>query len=36
MRVGFTPVLANTAEPHTHATSIPVLNTPVARKETAL
>ncbi|HEV7962218.1 MAG TPA: ABC transporter permease [Actinoplanes sp.] len=35
MRVGFTPVLANTAEPHTHATSIPVLNTPVARKETA-
>jgi len=25
MRVGFTPVLANTAEPHTHATTIPVV-----------
>jgi len=25
MRVGFTPVLANTAEPHTHATTTPVV-----------
>ena len=36
MRVGFTPVLANTAEPHTHARPLPGLSTPVARKETAL
>ncbi|MDT5034565.1 MAG: peptide/nickel transport system permease protein, partial [Actinoplanes sp.] len=39
MRVGFTPVLANTAEPHTHAKSIPGLSpngaTPVARRESA-
>jgi len=35
MRVGFTPVLANTAEPHTHARPLPGLSTPVARKETA-
>jgi peptide/nickel transport system permease protein len=35
MRVGFTPVLANTAEPHTHAKSIPGLTTGAARKETA-
>ncbi|MDT5039897.1 MAG: peptide/nickel transport system permease protein [Actinoplanes sp.] len=38
MRVGFTPVLANTAEPHTHAKSIPGLSpngaTP-ARRESA-
>jgi peptide/nickel transport system permease protein len=31
MRVGFTPVLANTAEPHTHATTVPL-----ARKEPTL
>ena len=35
MRVGFTPVLANTAEPHTHAKSLPGLSTPVVRKEPA-
>ncbi|MDT4992899.1 MAG: peptide/nickel transport system permease protein [Actinoplanes sp.] len=39
MRVGFTPVLANTAEPHTHAKSIPGLSpngaTPSARRESA-
>jgi peptide/nickel transport system permease protein len=32
MRVGFTPVLANSAEPHTHAKPIPVFS-PVVRKE---
>jgi peptide/nickel transport system permease protein len=39
MRVGFTPVLANTAAPHTHARPIPAISpngaTPVARKEAA-
>jgi peptide/nickel transport system permease protein len=39
MRVGFTPVLSNSAEPHTHATPVPVINsngaTPVIRKEAA-
>ena len=44
MRVGFTPVLANTAEPHTHAKPVPVFGpdgvsphgaTPVGRKESA-
>ncbi len=39
MRVGFTPVLANTAEPITHAKPIPVYSshgaTPVVRKESA-
>jgi peptide/nickel transport system permease protein len=39
MRVGFTPVLANTAEPKTHAKPIPVYSsngaTPVVRKESA-
>jgi peptide/nickel transport system permease protein len=34
MRVGFTPVLANTAEPRTHAKRVPVITTP-ATKETA-
>jgi peptide/nickel transport system permease protein len=37
MRVGFTPVLDNSATPHTHATPIPAISpngaTPVARKE---
>jgi peptide/nickel transport system permease protein len=37
MRVGFTPVLNNSAAPHTHATPTPVINpngaTPVARRE---
>jgi peptide/nickel transport system permease protein len=37
MRVGFTPVLDNSATPHTHATPTPVISpngaTPVARKE---
>jgi peptide/nickel transport system permease protein len=39
MRVGFTPVLSNSPEPHAHAKPIPVLSpngvTPVARKEAA-
>jgi peptide/nickel transport system permease protein len=38
MRVGFTPVLANTAAPRTHAKPIPINHngaTPVHRKETA-
>jgi peptide/nickel transport system permease protein len=38
MRVGFTPVLDNSAAPHTHARPLPInLNgaTPVVRKETA-
>ncbi|MEU4688383.1 ABC transporter permease [Actinoplanes sp. NPDC023714] len=33
MRIGFTPVLNNSAEPHTHASKTPV--TPVIRKEVA-
>jgi peptide/nickel transport system permease protein len=37
MRVGFTPVLANSAAPHTHATPVPTINlngaTPVQRAE---
>jgi len=37
MRVGFTPVLDNSAAPHTHATPTPVISpngaTPVARRE---
>jgi peptide/nickel transport system permease protein len=36
MRIGFTPVLDNSADPHTHARVIPVINTdaatPVARE----
>lgn len=35
MRVGFTPVLANTAEPRTHAKKVPVLPSPATSKETA-
>jgi len=32
MRVGFTPVLANSAEPHTHARPLPGLGTPAAQR----
>jgi len=39
MRVGFTPVLDNSAAPHTHATPTPLINpngaTPVTRREAA-
>lgn len=33
MRIGFTPVLSSSAEPHTHASPVPA--TPVVRKEVA-
>jgi peptide/nickel transport system permease protein len=36
MRIGFTPVLDNSADPHTHARVVPLINadgaTPVARE----
>ena len=38
MRVGFTPVLDNSAAPHTHASPVPIIGgkpTPVTRSKEA-